>query len=120
MSRMFSGPESGKGQRYDWDGDRNVGKGWLLITDSSAPSRVDIDLNMLKPMQATHKVTFTLAPDGTATKVTWALRGQVPLVAKVLHLFLDMDRMCGDDFTVGLAGLKARAEAASVPSVRQS
>lgn len=118
MSRMFSGPESGKGQRYDWDGDSNVGKGWLLITESSAPSRVDIDLNMLKPMQATNQVTFTLDPDGTSTKVTWAIKGRVPLVAKAIHLFLDMDRMCGNDFEAGLASLKAITEGQAALAVQ--
>lgn len=114
MKRTFSGPDSGEGQRYDWDGDANVGKGWLVIAGSTAPSKVDIDLNMLKPMHAKNLVVFTLAPEGGTTKVTWAMQGQLPLFAKVLHLFVDMDRMCGDDFQAGLASLKAMVEGAIV------
>jgi uncharacterized protein YndB with AHSA1/START domain len=113
MKRSYSGPESGKGQRYDWDGNHEIGKGWLVITDSSAPSRVDMALNMERPISARNEVTFTLVPEGGTTKVTWAMQGAVPLVAKVVHLSLDVDRMVGGDFEAGLASLKAKAEGAS-------
>lgn len=112
MARAFSGPSHGTGQRYDWDGDSNVGKGWLVITSSSAPSRVDIDLNMLKPIEATNKVAFTLEPEGATTKVTWAMEGKSSLVAKVMHLFFNVEKMVGGDFEAGLASLKSAAEGA--------
>lgn len=118
MKRVFSGPESGKGQRYDWDGNREIGKGFLVISDSSQPSKVEFDLNMLKPMKAIHQVTFTLVPEGNTTKVTWAMRGEVPLFAKVIHLFVDMDRMCGGEFDKGLASLKSLVEGAPVSTVQ--
>lgn len=110
MHRAFSGPDSGKGQRYDWEGDSNVGKGWLLIADSAEPERVDIDLNMVKPMRATNRVTFTLVPKGEITTVTWELRGRAPLIARAMQLFVDMDRMCGNDFEIGLATLQSMTE----------
>jgi hypothetical protein len=118
MKRTFSGAESGAGQRYDWEGNSNVGKGWLFVAGTFEPSQVDIDLNMLKPIHATNRVTFTLVPDGRTTNVTWAMQGHVPLLAKVLHLFVDMDRMCGDDFEVGLASLKTLAEGSPVAAVQ--
>lgn len=113
IKQTFSGPESGKGQRHDWDGNHDVGKGWLAIADSVQPSRVDIDLNMERPISAKNAVTFTLAPEGDATKVTWTMQGSVPLIAKVMHLFFDVDRMVGGDFEKGLADLKTMAEGAS-------
>ncbi len=112
ITQVFSGPDSGKGQRHDWDGNHEVGKGWLMITDSTAPSRVDIDLNMERPISVQNDITFTLVPEGSSTKVTWAMQGSVPLLAKVMHLFFDVDRMVGGDFEKGLADLKAMAEGA--------
>lgn len=112
IKQVFSGPDSGKGQRHDWDGNHEVGKGWLMITESTAPSRVDIELNMERPISVRNDVTFTLVPDGGGTKVTWAMQGPVPLVAKVMHLFFDVDRMVGGDFEKGLADLKTMAEGA--------
>lgn len=110
MSRVFSGPASGPGQRYDWKGNSEIGEGWLEILSSSAPSRVEMGLNMLKPMKAANQVTFSLVPEGGMTTVTWAMEGAVPLFAKVIHLFIDMERMCGDEFETGLAKLKSAAE----------
>jgi hypothetical protein len=118
MKRVFSGPASGPGQRYDWKGNSEIGEGWLEILSSSQPSRVDMGLNMLKPMKAANQVTFTLVPDGGKTTVTWAMQGQVPLLAKVLHLFVDMDRMCGKEFEAGLASLRAATETSAATAAK--
>ena len=53
---------------------------------------------------------FTLEPKGDSTNVTWAMNGQVPYIAKIVHVFLDVDKMVGRDFEAGLANLKAIAE----------
>ena len=47
---------------------------------------------------------------GAATQVTWAMRGSCAYMAKLMGLFLDMDKMIGRDFEIGLANLKAQAE----------
>ncbi|MGE0023903.1 MAG: SRPBCC family protein [Hyphomicrobium sp.] len=113
MTRSFGGPESGKGQSYAWEGNGSVGAGSLVVADVQAPSRIDIDLNMLKPISAKNLITFTLEPAGGATKVTWSMQGQSPLMAKVAHLFFNVDKMVGGDFEAGLADLKAMVEGGS-------
>ncbi len=110
MKRTFSGPASGTGAAYEWDGDKNVGKGRMEIADTSPPSKVTINLHMLKPFAASNIVEFTLVPQGEATDVTWAMRGKTPFFAKFIHVFIDMDNMVGGDFASGLANLKAAAE----------
>ena len=37
MKRIYSGPEAGKGAKYEWDGDGNVGKGWFVILRLYSP-----------------------------------------------------------------------------------
>ena len=118
MARVYSGPDRGVGQRLDWDGNREIGKGWFSIIGSAPSSKVDMELNMIKPMSARNLVSFTLIPEGATTNVTWLMQGQVPLFAKVLHLFIDMEKMCGDDFSEGLASLKAMAEGPAVLSAQ--
>jgi carbon monoxide dehydrogenase subunit G len=110
MKRTHSGAPSGKGAVYEWDGDKNVGRGRLTIADSSPPSKVTLDLDMLAPLKAHNIVEFTLEPKGDATNVTWAMNGHVPYIAKIVHVFLNVDRMVGQDFEAGLANLKAVAE----------
>ncbi len=110
MKRTFSGPASGKGAVYEWEGDKNVGKGRMEIADAAPPSNVTINLDFVKPFEAHNIVVFTLAPKGDFTEVTWAMHGPVPYVAKIMHVFLDMDSMVGKDFEAGLANLKSVAE----------
>jgi len=42
--------------------------------------------------------------------VVWDMQGPVPYVAKIMHVFVNMDRMVGADFEAGLANLKTLAE----------
>lgn len=110
MRRTYSGTTKGKGAVYEWDGDKNVGRGRMEITESSPPSKVALNLNMIKPFEAHNVVEFTLEPQGDATRVTWAMNGRTPYIAKIVHVFMNVDRMVGDDFETGLANLKTLAE----------
>jgi uncharacterized protein YndB with AHSA1/START domain len=110
MKRSFSGPAAGAGAVYAWEGNQDVGQGRMEITDSAAPSRVSLKLDFVKPFEAHNQVDFTLQPTGEATTVTWAMQGPMPFISKVICLFVDMDRMVGQDFEAGLANLKSIAE----------
>ena len=110
MKRIYGATTAGKGATYAWDGNSNVGGGNMLITDAPVPSKVALDLNMTRPMTAHNKVELSLVPAGDTTTVTWAMRGDTPYFAKVIHVFFNMDKMVGGDFEAGLAKLKAAAE----------
>src|SRR5262245_20716247 len=110
MKRALSGAPSGKGAVYEWEGNAKAGKGRMEITDTVEPSRVTIQLDFLKPFEAHNTAEFTLDAQGGATNVTWAMYGPTPYVAKIIHLFVSMDRMVGKDFETGLANLKTLAE----------
>jgi hypothetical protein len=109
MQRGFAGAASGKGAVYTWQSDGKAGAGRMEILDSS-PARIVILLDFSKPFEAHNIAEFSFVPDGDATVVTWAMRGPVPYFAKIIHMFLDMDRLIGRDFETGLANMKAAAE----------
>ena len=109
MKRSYSGAAKGKGAVYSWEGNKDVGQGRMEITEAT-PTRVAMDLDFVKPFEAHNKVVFTLAAKGDATEVTWTMQGPLPYVAKVVHLFLDMDGMVGKQFETGLANLKSLTE----------
>jgi uncharacterized protein YndB with AHSA1/START domain len=109
MKRTHSGAESGKGAVYEWDGNKNVGKGRMEITDAS-PSKVTIKLDFLKPIEGHNIAEFTLEPQGDSTNVTWSMRGPAPFISKVIQVFMSMDSMIGKEFDTGLANLKSIAE----------
>jgi len=114
LKGSYSGPESGKGATYAFDGNKNVGKGSIEILDSAPASKVTMALHMLEPFRVDNRVDFTLkpalGPEAGATEVTWAMQGAVPYFAKIIHLFVNMDRMVGTEFEAGLASLKTIAE----------
>ena len=110
MKRTFGATTSGKGAVYAWEGNKDVGQGRMEIAESSPPSKMTIKLDFLKPFEAHNMVEFTLEPKGDATSVTWAMQGDTPYFAKIIHVFIDMDNMVGKDFEAGLANLKAAAE----------
>lgn len=110
MKRTYGATTGGKGATYAWEGDKNVGAGNILITEAAAPTMVTLNLNMVKPFEVHNIVDFTLTPAGDSTTVTWAMRGDTPYFAKVIHVFFNMDRMVGGDFAAGLAKLKGVAE----------
>ena len=107
----YRGPASGKGARFDFAGGKS-GTGSIEILDATPPSRVTMRLEMVKPFKADNTIVFTLAPQGPATDVSWAMSGQQPLLAKAMTLFIDCDKMVGRDFETGLAALKAIADKA--------
>ena len=109
MKRTHSGAPQGKGAVYEWDGDRKVGSGRLAIADST-PSNITMILDMFKPFKAHNTVNFLLEPQGGGTRVTWAMRGQQPYMAKLMSTFIDCDKMVGGQFEEELAKLKALAE----------
>jgi hypothetical protein len=45
-----------------------------------------------------------------STIVTWAMFGTNPYLAKVISMFISMDKMIGKDFEAGLDNLKVVAE----------
>jgi hypothetical protein len=106
----YGGPASGAGAAQEWEGNSNVGKGRLEITESSPSSRVAMKLDMLSPIEGHNMVEFSLKRDGDATTVTWAMSGPSPYIAKLMSTFFSMDTMVGGEFEKGLADLKALAE----------
>ena len=110
LHRAYSGPDAGEGARYAWNGNRKAGAGSMEITDATAPSKVSLKLDFTRPFEAHNTVDFTMTPEAGGTRVTWDMRGPTPLLGKVIHVFLDMDKMVGGDFEAGLAKLKAAAE----------
>ena len=110
MKRIYGATTAGKGATYAWEGNSNVGSGSMEILNAPAPSQVTVKLDFMKPFEAHNMAEFTLMPSADGTTVTWAMHGPVPYKFKIVHMFMNMDKMVGGQFAEGLASLKAAAE----------
>ncbi len=112
MKLAYSGPQTGPGASYSWAGNKDVGEGSLTIKESRPNDLVRMELQFTKPFRATNIATFTFAPAGNQTNVTWIMEGRNNFFSKAFQLVMNMDKMIGDDFEKGLANMKAVVEAA--------
>jgi uncharacterized protein YndB with AHSA1/START domain len=110
MKRTYGPTTAGKGARYGWEGNRDVGQGSMDITDSVPSSKVALKLDFVKPFEGHNTVDFSLVPQGETTRVIWVMQGPAPFITKVMQVFCNMDSMIGKDFEAGLANLKTSAE----------
>jgi hypothetical protein len=110
MKKTFEGPPRGVGAAYAWEGNKEVGKGKMTITESQPPSQVKYKLEFIEPFAAVASSGFTVAPEGVGSKVTWSMDGNANFMTKAMSLVKPMDEAIGPDFEKGLAGLKAASE----------
>ena len=110
MTKAFSGPESGVGASYAWQGNDQVGKGRMTIEESVPGRKVGINLEFVKPMASTATCALTLAATPAGSIVTWSMDGNHNFMGKAFGMFVDMDNMLGTDIEKGLARLKTAAE----------
>jgi hypothetical protein len=107
VTNTLGSPSAGSGAYVDFVGSQT---GKLSITDSRPDSKIAMRLQMTKPMACDHAIDFALVPRGNATNVTWTISGKQPYLGKLMSVFIDCDKMCGNQFERGLADLKSLVE----------
>ncbi len=110
MKQAYEGPAEGAGARNVWAGGKS-GEGSMEITESRPNELVRIKLDFVKPFKAANDVEFTFKPEGDKTVVTWTMSGKNNFVAKAIGLFMNCEKMCGDQFNEGLSNMKTVVEA---------
>src|SRR5262245_1473314 len=69
MKKTFSGPATGKGAVYEWEGNKQVGKGRQEILNATPDSKIEMKLNFFLPFKAENQVEYLIEPSGASTKV---------------------------------------------------
>lgn len=120
MKITFEGPASGVGAAFKWEGNAKIGQGSMTITESWPNELVRYKLEFVKPMKATNTTEFTIRPDGGQTYVTWTMTGKKNFTAKLMHMFMNMDKMISGQFDKGLKTLKSLCESPDRPPDRKA
>lgn len=110
MKKTFEGPAAGPGAIYEWSGNDKAGHGRMTILESKPNDMISIDLQFFRPFKAKNLATFLFVPADGGTRVTWAIDGEKNFAVKMVHLFMDMDKMLGKEFDEGLANLNRVAQ----------
>ena len=82
----------------------------MTVTESRPNELVQFKLEFFKPMAGVSTSEFTFKPQGNQTEVTWTMTGENNFIAKAMCLFMNMDKMVGEQFEKGLASMKSIAE----------
>jgi uncharacterized protein YndB with AHSA1/START domain len=106
----FEGPSAGVGAKFAWSGNNEVGEGSMTITESKPSELVRMRLDFIRPFAATSATEFTLKPEGSGTAMSWSMSGRNNFIGKAVGLFMNCDKMVGDQFEKGFGNLKALVE----------
>lgn len=109
LQRTYAGTPGTVGSTYTWKGNRKAGAGDMTVTRIT-PAEIDVDLNFTAPFKSSSQVEFHLVETGTSTNVVWSMTNPQNLMARVMRVVLNMEKMIGGDFDKGLARLKVAVE----------
>jgi len=110
MKVTYEGPGAGAGAKYSWAGNEMVGEGRVTIVESKPNELVTTKLEFIKPFEATNTAEYALKSEGNQTTVTWSMYGKANFVSKCMGLFMNCEKMIGDEFDKGLAAMKTIVE----------
>ncbi|PTL80721.1 SRPBCC family protein [Vitiosangium sp. GDMCC 1.1324] len=108
---LVEGPAQGEGSLYSWSGNDQVGAGRMFIEHSVPNEFVRIKLEFVRPFASKSLTAFSFTPAAEGVTVSWTMEGHNDFMGKAFCLFMDMDKMVGKDFEVGLANMRKVAEA---------
>ena len=106
----FSGPQSGPGASFQWDGNDKVGAGTMTITESRPNARIATRTDFTRPFAGSSNADFVFSEAGGQTNVIWTTAGTNTFIGKAMCLVMSMEKMVGPDFERGLAELKRVSE----------
>lgn len=108
MKKEFKGTDGTIGFVSAWDSDKkDVGKGEQTIKGMVENESVDYTIHFIRPFEGMADAYLTVEPQqGNKTKVRWGFIGKMKYPMNLMLLFMNVDKMIGDDLSIGLTNLK--------------
>lgn len=112
MKKEFRGTDGTKGFVSAWDSkNKNVGKGEQEILKIADGDRVDYEIRFIKPFESTSLASMSVVSvTESQTKVQWEFSGKMKYPMNLMLLFMNMEKMVGNDLNKGLQNLKTILE----------
>lgn len=110
MKKTYNGTDGTVGSSLDFEGNKDVGAGRIEITAINPDSSVELRLTMTKPFVAENKITYKIMPVEKGSVFTWAMDGDGGFMGKLISVFIDCEKMIGEEFSAGIKNLKTLIE----------
>ena len=112
MKKVYRGTDGNAGFVSSWDSEnKQVGKGEQTIKKIVDEESIDYDIHFIKPFEnrSSSRMATKIIADNQ-TKVTWSFSGKMKYPMNIMLVFMNMEKMLGDDLLTGLKNLKTPLE----------
>ncbi|MEP6262515.1 MAG: SRPBCC family protein [Gillisia sp.] len=112
MKKTYNGTDGTVGFVSAWESENDdVGSGEQEIIKIEEGERIDFELRFKEPFESTSPAFMTTeSVTENQTKVTWGFSGHMNYPMNIMMLFMDFEKMIGDDLESGLSNLKSEME----------
>jgi Polyketide cyclase / dehydrase and lipid transport len=109
MKTEYRGTDGTEGFVSAWESEnKNVGKGEQEILKIVSGERIDYEIRFIKPFASTSWANIIVASaNENQTRVHWEFNGKMKYPTNLTLLFMNMEKMVGNDLDKGLQNLKA-------------
>jgi hypothetical protein len=108
MKKYFSGTDGNPGFVSGWEStNKKVGKGEQEIKKVTDGERIDYEIRFIEPFAGIAQASMrTDSVSQNETRVTWQFDSRMKYPLNIMLLFMNMDKMVGNDLAKGLVNLK--------------
>jgi len=108
MKKYFRGTDGNPGFVSGWESkNKKVGKGEQEIKKITDGERIDYEIRFIEPFAGIAQASMqTDSVSQNETRVTWHFDSRMKYPMNMMLLFMNMDKMVGNDLAKGLVNLK--------------
>ena len=112
MKKEYKGTDGTVGFVSSWESEqKNVGKGEQEIKKIIEGERIDFEIRFIKPFAGVAKAYMTTQTfTEKETEVNWGFDSKLNYPMNLMLLFMNMEKMIGNDLDTGLSNLKKLLE----------
>ncbi len=91
---------------YAWNGNKQAGEGEQEITRITEDKKLSTEVRFVRPFKGIAQTTMELTSLAPATQIEWTFSSAMPYPMNIMLLFINMEKMLGNDMEASLANLK--------------
>jgi hypothetical protein len=112
MKKEFRGVDGTVGFISAWESEqKNVGKGEQEIKKITEGEQIDFEIRFIKPFAGVASAYLSMQSlSEKETHVKWGFSSKMKYPINLMLLFMNMDKMIGNDLSTGLSNLKSILE----------